>query len=129
MKKLWAEFKEFINRGNVMDMAVGIIIGGAFTTIVKSLVDDILMPFIGWVIGGRDFTAYTVQIGDATINYGTFIQNVINFFLISLTVFLLVKGLNSLKRKKDEEPAPEPEPSEEVKLLTEIRDELKKDTK
>ncbi|MBO6158297.1 MAG: large-conductance mechanosensitive channel protein MscL [Firmicutes bacterium] len=128
MKKLFAEFKEFIARGNVMDLAVGMIIGAAFTAIVGSLVNDIVMPFIGWLIGGMDFTKFAIKLSEeASINYGTFIQNIINFLLIAVVVFILVKGLNKLKKKKEEEPKPDPEPSDEVKLLTEIRDALKKE--
>ncbi|MBR3137042.1 MAG: large-conductance mechanosensitive channel protein MscL [Clostridia bacterium] len=133
-----AEFKEFITRGNVMDMAVGIIIGGAFTAIVTSLVNDLLMPIIGAIFGGIDFTSlkYVIRAADeaagieeAAIRYGSFIQAIVNFLLIAIVIFLLVRGLNKLRRKKEEpapEPAPDPEPSEEVKLLTEIRDALKK---
>lgn len=127
------EFKEFISRGNVMDMAVGVIIGGAFTAIVGSLVNDILMPVIGGLTGGLDFTAYNATIGEATVNYGTFIQAIVNFLLVALCVFWMVKGVNKAKdaaKKKEEakpeEPAAPPEPSEEVVLLREIRDSLKK---
>lgn len=127
MKKIIKEFKEFISKGNVMDLAVAMIIGAAFTAIVSSLVNDIVMPFLGWLIGGMDFTAYSAQLGEATINYGTFIQNIFNFLCIALVVFLMVKGLNKMKKKKEEEPKPDPEPSDEVKLLTEIRDALKKE--
>jgi len=127
MKKFVEEFKEFISKGNVFDMAVGIIVGGAFTTIVGSLVDDILMPFIGWLIGGMNFSAYAIQLSEnASINYGAFIQNIINFLIIAFVVFLMVKAINKMRRQKEEEPAPE-EPSEEVKLLTEIRDALKEE--
>jgi large conductance mechanosensitive channel len=137
-KGIVAEFKEFITRGNVMDMAVGIIIGGAFTAIVTSLVNDLLMPIIGAIFGGIDFTSlkYVIRAADeaagieeAAIRYGSFIQAIVNFLLIAIVIFLLVKGLNKLRRKKEEPapaPAPDPEPSEEVKLLTEIRDALKK---
>ena len=137
-KGIVAEFKEFITRGNVMDMAVGIIIGGAFTAIVTSLVNDLLMPIIGAIFGGIDFTSlkYVIRAADeaagieeAAIRYGSFIQAIVNFLLIAIVIFLLVRGLNKLRQKKEEpapEPAPEPEPSEEVKLLTEIRDALKK---
>jgi large conductance mechanosensitive channel len=137
-KGIVAEFKEFITRGNVMDMAVGIIIGGAFTAIVTSLVNDLLMPIIGAIFGGIDFTSlkYVIRAADeaagieeAAIRYGSFIQAIVNFLLIAIVIFLLVRGLNKLRRKKEEpapEPAPDPEPSEEVKLLTEIRDALKK---
>ena len=137
-KGIVTEFKEFITRGNVMDMAVGIIIGGAFTAIVTSLVNDLLMPIIGAIFGGIDFTSlkYVIRAADeaagieeAAIRYGSFIQAIVNFLLIAIVIFLLVKGLNKLRRKKEEPapaPAPDPEPSEEVKLLTEIRDALKK---
>ena len=137
-KGIVTEFKEFITRGNVMDMAVGIIIGGAFTAIVTSLVNDLLMPVIGALFGGIDFSTlkYVVRAADeaagieeAAIKYGSFIQAIVNFLLIAIVIFLLVKGINKMRRKKEEPapaPAPDPEPSEEVKLLTEIRDALKK---
>ena len=137
-KGIVAEFKEFITRGNVMDMAVGIIIGGAFTAIVTSLVNDLLMPVIGALFGGIDFSTlkYVIRAADesagieeAAIKYGSFIQAIVNFLLIAIVIFLLVKGINKMRRKKEEPapaPAPDPEPSEEVKLLTEIRDALKK---
>ena len=137
-KGIVSEFKEFITRGNVMDMAVGIIIGGAFTAIVQSLVKDVLMPIIGALFGGIDFTTlkYVVRAADETagieeaaIKYGSFIQAIVNFLLIAIVIFLLVRGINKMRRKKEEPapaPAPDPEPSEEVKLLTEIRDALKK---
>ncbi|MBR0206605.1 MAG: large-conductance mechanosensitive channel protein MscL [Clostridia bacterium] len=137
-KGIAAEFKEFIARGNVMDMAVGIIMGSAFTAIVKSLVDDVLMPVIGILFGGVDFTSLKVVlraadeaagIEEAALRYGSFIQNIVSFLLIAVVIFLMVKGMNKLRRKKEEPapaPAPAPEPSEEVKLLTEIRDALKK---
>lgn len=128
-KGMVKEFKEFISRGNVMDMAVGVIIGGAFTAIVTSLVNDILMPVIGGITGGLDFTAYTANIGDASVNYGTFIQSIVNFLLVALCVFWIVKAVNRAKKKEEpapEVPAAEPEPSEEILLLREIRDSLKK---
>ena len=134
--KLIAEFKEFISRGSVVDLAVGVIVGGAFTSIVNSLVDDIVMPVIGIITGGINFSSlkFTIKLPEelvdvepATINYGLFIQNVINFFLTALVIFLLVKSINSFRKKKEEEPAPDPEPSEEVKLLTEIRDLMAQD--
>lgn len=137
-KGIVSEFKEFITRGNVMDMAVGIIIGGAFTAIVQSLVNDLLMPVIGALFGGIDFTTlkYVIRAADeaagieeAAIKYGSFIQAIVNFLLIAIVIFLLVKGINKMRRKKEEPapaPAAPPEPSEEVKLLTEIRDALKK---
>ena len=137
-KGIVSEFKEFITRGNVMDMAVGIIIGGAFTAIVQSLVNDLLMPVIGALFGGIDFSTlkYVIRAADeaagieeAAIKYGSFIQAIVNFLLIAIVIFLLVRGINKMRRKKEEPapaPAPDPEPSEEVKLLTEIRDALKK---
>ncbi len=131
---LIGEFKEFISRGSVMDLAVGIIIGGAFTTIVNSLVKDVIMPVVGIIIGKINFTDLQIIISKASdgtvesaITYGTFIQNVVNFLIIAFVVFLMVKGLNKLKRKKElPETAAEPIPSEDIKLLTEIRDLLKK---
>ncbi|MBR1593624.1 MAG: large-conductance mechanosensitive channel protein MscL [Alloprevotella sp.] len=125
------EFKDFAMKGNVMDMAVGVIIGGAFGKIVSSLVDDVLMPLIGMVTGNVDFTTLALQIGDgegaAVLKYGTFIQNVVDFLIVALCIFFMLKGINKLNHKKQEEPAPEApaEPSDEVKLLTEIRDALK----
>ena len=121
-KGVIAEFKEFISRGSVMDLAVGMIMGAAFTAIVNSLVDDIVMPLIGVILKGIDFTALMVTVGDANITYGNFIQAIINFLCISLVIFLLVKALNKFRKKKEEAP---PEPSKEEKLLTEIRDLLK----
>ena len=123
------EFKEFAMKGNVMDMAVGVIIGGAFGKIVSSLVDDVLMPAIGMVTGNVDFTSLVCKIGEgegaAVLKYGTFIQNIIDFLIIAFCIFLMIKGMNKLTAKKEEEPAPEPEPSAEEKLLGEIRDLLK----
>lgn len=122
-----AEFKAFIARGNVLDMAVGIIIGSAFTAIVTSLVNDIIMPIVGVIIGGIDFSGLKVTVGSATINYGVFIQAIINFLLIALTVFIIIKALSKAKRKQTEEPVEEePAPTPEVELLTEIRDLLSK---
>lgn len=127
-----AEFKAFISRGNVVDMAVGVIIGGAFTSIVNSLVNDMLMPLIGYLIGGIDFQDFKFQLPQVAgaepvyISYGLFIQAIINFLIIALVVFLLVKVMNSFRKKeekKEEAPAP---PTEDIILLTEIRDLLKK---
>lgn len=116
------EFGEFINRGNVMDLAVGIIIGAAFTAIVNSLVNDLLMPLIGIVIGGVDFTALAVQVGGASLTYGNFIQAVFNFLIIGFAVFWLVKTLNRFRKQEAAAPAPPPAPPEDVVLLREIRD-------
>ena len=126
-----AEFKEFISRGNVIDLAVGVIIGTAFTAIVNSLVDDIVMPIIGYLIGGVSFESFKATLpaiagnDPAVIAYGAFIQAVINFLLIALVVFCVIKAINKVQKKKEEEPAEEPAPSEELKTLTEIRDLLK----
>ncbi len=121
------EFKTFIARGNVMDMAVGVIIGGAFSNITSSLIDDIVMPILGIFTGSISFAELSVKIGPAVITYGNFIQAVLNFLIMALVVFCLVKAMNSFHRKKEEEtaPPPPPEPSNEEKLLTEIRDLLK----
>ena len=111
MKALIKEFKEFISRGNVMDMAVGVIIGGAFTAIVNSLVNDMLMPLLSLLIGGFDFSGLCIALGEgenaATINYGSFISAIINFLLIALVIFLIIKAINKVSRKKKEE-APVP---------------------
>jgi len=134
------EFKEFALRGNVVDMAVGIIIGAAFSTIVRSLVDDIIMPPIAVVTGGVDFSnmfhcadgehypslAAARQVGAATINFGLFINNVISFSIVAFVLFMAIKGMNQLRRKQEEDPQSEPPPSREVQLLEEIRDALVK---
>ena len=128
MSKILNEFKDFAMRGNVLDLAVGVIIGGAFGKIVSSVVDDILMPLVGMALGGLDFKNLSLKIGDAQVMYGNFIQNVIDFLIVAFCIFLIVKGINSLTKKKNEEPAaPEAptEPSNEEKLLSEIRDLLK----
>lgn len=126
MAKLVEEFKNFAMRGNVIDLAVGVIIGGAFGKIVSSLVDDILMPLIGTVTGGIDFTNLAITVGDAQIKYGQFIQNTIDFLIVAFCIFLMIKGINKMAHKKEEKkPAAPPAPSAEEKLLTEIRDLLK----
>ena len=119
------EFREFINRGNVIDLAVAVILGGAFTAIITSLVNDIIMPIIGVLLGGIDFTALAITVGDASITYGNFIQAIINFLLIALVLFLIIRSMNRMKRKEVEAPAPPPAPTIEEKLLTEIRDLLR----
>ena len=123
------EFKDFISRGNVMDMAVGIIIGGAFTAIVGSLVADIITPIIGMLMGGINFSELAVTVGSAQLTYGNFIQAIINFLLVAWVLFMIVKAMNKMKRKEEEKPA-EPEapaePPEDIVLLREIRDSLKK---
>ncbi len=129
MKKFMSEFKEFIARGDVMSMAIGIIIGGAFTAIVNSLVGDIITPLLGIITGGIDFTGIAITFGDANIMVGNFIQAIITFLLTALVIFCIMKAFNSLSRKKEEvaeEPAAPAEPPEDIKLLMEIRDLLKK---
>ena len=139
MSKFFNEFKEFAVKGNAVDMAVGVIIGGAFGKIVTSIVNDIIMPPIGWLIGGVKFTDLKCDLPSmdlgveklepVTINYGQFLQTIFDFVIIAFCVFMLVKFINKLARKKKKEeaktPAPAPEPSAEEKLLTEIRDLLK----
>ena len=123
------EFKEFAVKGNVMDMAVGVIIGGAFGKIVSSLVDDVLMPLVGMITGNIDFTTLAYKIGEgdeaAVLKYGNFIQNTVDFIIVAFCIFMMLKGINKLNRKK-EEPAPEaPAGPTQEELLTEIRDLLK----
>jgi large conductance mechanosensitive channel len=121
------EFRDFIQRGSVIDLAVGVIIGGAFGAIVTSLVNDVLMPLVGIVLGGVDFATLSIQVGDATILYGNFIQAIVNFVIIAFVIFLIVRSYNKLQQKEEPEAAPPapPEPSAEEKLLAEIRDLLK----
>lgn len=133
MKKLIKEFKEFISKGNVLDLAVGVIIGSAFQKIVSSLVNDIFMPFLGLITGGHDYTSLTIKFKDATINYGLFIQNIIDFLLMAFCIFIIVKVFNSLKdnldkrgeKVQDKSNVEVQEKSNEEKLLEEIRDLLK----
>lgn len=137
MKKFLNEFKAFAMRGNVVDMAVGVIIGGAFGKIVTSLVNDIIMPPIGFLLGGVNFKDLSIKLGEklsedgktmeaVTLNYGNFIQQTVDFLIIAFCIFLLVKAVMKLTKKNEEEPAPaKPEPTTEEKLLTEIRDLLK----
>jgi len=124
------EFKEFAMRGNVVDMAVGIIIGGAFGKIVSSLVNDVIMPPIGMAMGGVDFSDLAIALGEgeeaASINYGLFINNVLDFLIVAFAIFMVIKGMNSLKKKEEEKPEEPPKPSKEETLLTEIRDLLAK---
>lgn len=128
-----AEFKEFASRGNVIDLAIGVVIGGAFGTITTSLVQDIIMPPIGMVLSGINFADIVTTLkqagpdgkGAVVLSWGKFIQAVINFLIIAMAMFAVVKAINTMKRKQEEAPAPA-EPTDEVKLLTEIRDALKK---
>ena len=128
MKGFIREFKEFISNGNVISMAVGIIIGGAFTAIVNSLVSDIITPLLGMILGGINFSGISITVGDATLLVGRFIQSIIMFILTALVIFVIMKGFNKFatKKKEEEEASAPAEPSEEVKLLTEIRDALNK---
>jgi large conductance mechanosensitive channel len=130
---MMSEFKSFAMRGNVMDMAVGIVIGAAFGKIVSSFVNDVLMPPIGMLIGGIDFSDLAVVLKEAsgdvaavTLNYGAFIQTLLDFVIIAFAIFMVVKAMNKMKKKEEAAPAAPPKPSAEVELLTEIRDALKK---
>ena len=125
IKTIIDEFKEFIKRGNVIDLAVAFIMGQAFTAIVNSLVNDIIMPLVGILIGGINFTNIKVTLGDATIYYGLFIQNVINFLIIAACIFIVVKIMNKFMTKKVEKKEEKPKKSDEAKLLEEILKELK----
>lgn len=122
------EFKAFISRGNVVDMAVGVIIGGAFGKIVTSLVNDILMPLIGTILGGLNFSSLSFKIKDATIAYGSFIQSIVDFLIIAFCIFMMIKLFEKFK-SKEEKKEEKPKKSEEVIILEEIRDLLKKDNK
>ena len=137
---MFKEFKEFAMRGNVVDMAVGIIIGAAFGKIVTSMVNDIVMPPIGLIMGNVDFSQLYVNLsgveypslaaaqeaGAATINYGSFINTVLDFTIVAFAIFMVIRAMNKLKKKEEEKPAEPPKPSAEVELLTEIRDALKR---
>ena len=124
------EFKAFAMRGNVVDMAVGIVIGSAFGKIGSSLVADVIMPPIGMIMGGVDFSNLAIALGEgeeaASINYGVFINTVLDFIIIAFAIFMVIKGINSMKKKEEEKPAEPPKPSAEEVLLTEIRDLLAK---
>ncbi|MCB9433114.1 MAG: large-conductance mechanosensitive channel protein MscL [Ardenticatenaceae bacterium] len=120
------EFGDFIKRGNVMDLAVAVIIGGAFGAIVTSLVNDILMPLIGIILGGINFTEMVLQVGSATLTYGNFIQAIVNFLVIAWVIFMLVRTIKKMEKQEEAAPAAPPAPSAEEKLLTEIRDLLKR---
>ncbi len=129
MKGFINEFKDFAMKGNVMDLAVAVIIGAAFGKITTSLVNNIIMPLFGVVFGGVDFTNKMVTVGNAEVTYGVFIQSVIEFLIIALVIFLIIKAIKSMERKAEEAPAEEEkpaEPTEEVKLLREIRDSLRR---
>ena len=130
MKKFLSEFKTFVARGNVMDMAVGVIVGGAFSTISRSLIDDVLMPLLNTILGGVDFSSWVVSLPSlyggepVEMRPGLFVNSVVNFVVLAFCVFLMVRAMNRLHKKKKEAPAPK-EPDPQVVLLTEIRDLLK----
>ena len=119
------EFRDFIARGNVIDLAVAFVMGAAFGAITTSLVNDIIMPIVGILLGGIDFASLSITVGSAVIMYGAFIQTVINFIIIAFVMFLLVKASNKVMKKQEAAPAPPPGPTPDQKLLTEIRDLLK----
>ena len=120
---MWKEFKAFVLKGNVMDLAIAVVLGTAFGAIVTSLVNDIIMPLVGIILGGIDFAALSIQVGSATVLYGKFIQAIVNFLIIAFVIFLVMRAM--VKLKKQEAAAPPPGPTAEETLLTEIRDLLK----
>jgi len=127
------EFKEFAVKGNMIDMAVGIVIGGAFGKIIASLVTDVIMPPIGLLLGGVDFSNLSIVLKEATeaaeavtLNYGVFISTLVDFTIIAFAIFMVIKAINSAKKKEEEKPVEPPKPSEEIMLLKDIRDSLKK---
>ncbi|GIP56400.1 large-conductance mechanosensitive channel protein MscL [Paenibacillus sp. FSL W8-0186] len=122
---MWKEFKTFAFKGNVLDLAIAVIIGGAFGKIVSSVVEDLIMPLLGILLGGRDFSNIVIQVNEATIKIGSFMQTVIDFLIIAFSIFLFTKLLSKFKRKDDPKPDKPAEPSKEELLLTEIRDLLK----
>lgn len=130
MKSFIAEFKAFAMKGNVIDLAVAVVIGAAFGKIVSSLVDNIITPLIGLLMGGIDFSGLSYVIGDAEVTYGVFIQSIIDFLIVALVIFMVIKGINKAQKavagEKEAIPEKPKEPTEEVKLLREIRDNLKR---
>lgn len=122
------EFKKFISKGNVVDLAVGVVIGSAFGKIVSSLVDNIIMPLVGIIIGGIDFTNLTLKLGDAKIEYGIFIQNVVDFLIVAFCIFIVIRAFNKITHKKEKKQE-KTKKTDEVILLEEIRDLLKKENK
>ncbi|AMA54137.1 MULTISPECIES: large conductance mechanosensitive channel protein MscL [Bacillus] len=127
---MWKEFKAFAMRGNIVDLAIGVVIGGAFGKIVTSLVNDIIMPLVGLLLGGLDFSGLSFTFGEAVVKYGSFIQTIVNFLIISFSIFIVIRTLNGLRRKKEaEEEAAEEAPDAQEELLKEIRDLLKQQTR
>ncbi|MDY7215762.1 large conductance mechanosensitive channel protein MscL [Bacillus subtilis] len=127
---MWTEFKAFAMRGNIVDLAIGVVIGGAFGKIVTSLVNDIIMPLVGLLLGGLDFSGLSFTFGDAVVKYGSFIQTIVNFLIISFSIFIVIRTLNGLRRKKEaEEEAAEEAVDAQEELLKEIRDLLKQQAK
>ncbi|MEC1290633.1 large conductance mechanosensitive channel protein MscL [Bacillus mojavensis] len=127
---MWKEFKTFAMRGNIVDLAIGVVIGGAFGKIVTSLVNDIIMPLVGLLLGGLDFSGLSFTFGDAVVKYGSFIQTIVNFLIISFSIFIMIRTLNQLRRKKEAEEEVEEEAADaQEELLKEIRDLLKQQTR
>lgn len=131
MRSFLDEFKKFAMRGNVIDLAVGIVIGAAFQKIVTSLVDNIIMPSFGILLGGTDFSGLLIKVGESEITYGVFVQSIVDFIIIAFAIFVAVKLMNEMQKKENEKPEKEKvaEPTEEVKLLREIRDAVQSDSK
>ncbi len=129
VKSILNEFKAFIARGNVVDLAVGVVIGGAFGKIVTSLVNDIIMPLIGVLLGGLNFSALSIKVGSASVTYGNFIQNIIDFLIIAASIFLFVKLINKISRRQDSDTKDTKKEDEQLVVLREIRDQLKKSAK
>lgn len=126
MKDFIGEFKSFAIKGNVIDLAVAVVIGAAFGKIVASLVENIIMPTIGIILGGVDFTTWALKVGEANITYGVFIQSIFDFTIIAFVIFMVVRALTKLQKKEEATPATPAEPTAEVKLLMEIRDSLRR---
>jgi len=126
MKSFLEEFKGFAMRGNVADLAIAVVIGTAFGKIVSSLVDNIITPVIGLILGGVDFSGFAFVVGTASVTYGKFIQSIVDFVIVAFVIFLVVKGISRIKKKEEAVPTPPIEPREEVQLLREIRDLLKR---
>ncbi|CAG7655778.1 large conductance mechanosensitive channel protein MscL [Paenibacillus allorhizosphaerae] len=122
---MWKEFKAFALKGNVLDLAIGVIIGAAFGKIVSSLVNDVLMPLLGLLLGGLNLSGLHLPLGGAILKYGVFLQTVLDFFIVAFSIFLFIKALSKFKRKEEDKPSEPPKPSKEEELLAEIRDLLK----